>query len=146
MQGGPGQVAGVMIQEGADIAVGICRVHIVHGPTVLAQFLREDFHAGSLMDEFLAMKIELTKKEPFFDNPGRGGWTLGDQALGSCPDGDRALGGCPLGDQALGLNKLVRQEQKIQAGFCGVHFKGTTRARGSLSGPGVKFERWVRGA
>jgi hypothetical protein len=75
------------------------------------------------------MKIELTKKEPFFDNPGRGG----------CPLGDQAIGGCPDGDQALGLNKLVRQEQKIQAGFCGVHFKGTTRARGSLSGPGEKF-------
>ena len=125
MQGGPGQVADVMIQEGADIAVGIRRVHIVHGPTVLAQFLRENLHAGSLMDEFLAMKIELAKEEPFFENPGRGGCPLGDQALGGCPLGDQALGGCPDGDRAIGLNKLVGQEQKIQAGFCNHHLVGT---------------------
>ena len=112
VQGGPGQATGVMIQEGADIAVGIRRIHIVHGPTVLAQFLREDFHASPLVDELLAMKIVLTKKEPFFDNPRS--W------------------GCPFGNRAIGFNKLVRQEQKIQAGFCGVHFKGTTNKRGCL--------------
>jgi hypothetical protein len=36
------------------------------------QFFGENLHAGSLMDEFLAMKIELAKEEPFFDDPGGG--------------------------------------------------------------------------
>ena len=112
MQGGPGQVVGVMFQEGSYIAPGICGVYIVHGPSLLMQFFGENLHAGSLMNEFLAMKIELAKEEPFFENPGRGGG--------------------PFGDQAFGFNKLVRQEQKIQARFCNHNLSATILAHGSL--------------
>ena len=123
MQGGPGQVVGVMFQEGSYIAPGICGVHIVHGPSLLMQFFGENLHAGSLMNEFLAMKIELAKEEPFFEDPGGGGW----------PVGNRVIGDCPVGNQAFGFNKLVRQEQKIQARFCNHHLVGTIFAYGSLS-------------
>jgi len=112
-----------MIQEGSDIAPGICGVHIVHGPSLLMQFFGENLHAGSLMDEFLAMKIELAKEEPFFEDPGGGGW----------PVGNRVIGAWPVGNQAFGFNKLVRQEQKIQARLCIHHLVGTIFAYGSLS-------------
>jgi len=133
MQRGPGQVVGVVIQESADIAPGICGVHIVHGPSLATQFIGENLHAGSLMNEFLAMKIELAKEEPFFENPGGGGWSVGNRVIGGWPVGNQAFGGCPFGDQAFGFNKLVRQEQKIQARFCIHHLVGTIFAYGSLS-------------
>ena len=83
------------------------------------------------MDEFLAMKIELAKEEPFFDDPGGGDCPVGNRVIGDCPVGNRVIGDCPVGNrviggwpvgnQAFGYNELVRQEQKIQARFCNHH-------------------------
>ncbi len=74
------------------------------------------------MNEFLSMKIELAKEEPFFEDPGGGSW----------PVGNRVIGAWPVGNQAFGFNKLVRQEQKIQARFCNHHLCATIIAHGCL--------------
>ena len=84
------------------------------------------------MDEFLAMKIELAKEEPFFDDPGGGDCPVGNRVIGDGPVGNRVIGGWPVGDQAFGFNKLVRQEQKIQARFCNHHLSATIIAHGCL--------------